>query len=158
MKCSIVRPDPHQPVESGPPCAYPSGNQAVLYRVPPRPQHSTRNSRTNTVGSLLAGFGKPQNPTALGPAHDLPRFDPNHASAVLTDGVPVPDRVAPNQTGRHHQHQHQQQAGGPGVMLNGVNACFVAAAFTFLCGLELDLNLHATAVRDLIHQISFLPV
>ena len=55
-------------------------------------------------------------------------------------------------TGKHHQHQHQQQAGVPGVMLNGVNACFVAAAFTFLCGLELDLNLHATAVRDLIHQ------
>ena len=37
-------------------------------------------------------------------------------------------------------------------MLNGNNSCFVAAVITFLCGLQLDLNLHATAVRDLMHQ------
>ena len=145
------RPDAHQPVKSGPPCAYPSGNQAVLYRVPPRPQHSTGDSRTNTVGSLLAGFGLPANPTPLGPAHDLQQFDPNHASAALTDGVTVPNRVVPFRTGRHGQ-QNQQQAGGPGVMLNGDNSCFWAATFTFLCGLEMDLNLDAAAVRDLMHQ------
>ena len=37
-------------------------------------------------------------------------------------------------------------------MLNGINACFVAATFTFLCGLEMDLNLDAAAVGDMMHQ------
>ena len=37
-------------------------------------------------------------------------------------------------------------------MLNGDNSCFWAATFTFLCGLEMDLNLDAAAVRDLMHQ------
>ena len=37
-------------------------------------------------------------------------------------------------------------------MLNGINSCFAAAAVSFLSGLELDLNLDATAVRDPRHQ------
>ena len=37
-------------------------------------------------------------------------------------------------------------------MLNGINSCFAAAAFTFTCGLEVDLNLDATAAPDPMHQ------
>ena len=122
-------------MESGPPCSYPEGNQGALYRVRQRPQHSTRDTRVNTVGSLLAGFGQPANPTPLAPGHDLAQFDPNHASASLTDGVAVPNRVRPLRTGVL-QGQQQQQGPGPGIMLNGINSCFASASITFVSGME----------------------
>ena len=122
-------------MESGPPCSYPDGNQGALYRVRQRPQHSTRDTRVNTVGSLLAGFGQPVNPTPLAQGHDLAQFNPNHASAALTDGVVVPNRVLPLRTGAGQQGQGQQ-GGGPGILLNGQNSCFAAASLTFVIGIE----------------------
>ena len=121
-------------MESGPPCSYPDGNQGVLYRVGQRPQHSTRDTRVNTVGSLLAGFGRPGNPTPLAQGHDLAQFDPNHAPAALTYGVTVPNRVRAIIGGG--QNQQQQQGPSPGIMLNGINSCFAAAAISFVNGIE----------------------
>ena len=124
-------------MESGPPSAYPGGDQAALYRLAPRPQHATPDPRVNVVRSLLVGFGQLANPVPLLPGHDMAAFDPNHAAAALTNGVIVPNTVLPRRTLVRRQRQQQQQlAGAPGVMLNGLNSCFAASAFTFLCGIQ----------------------
>jgi hypothetical protein len=130
-------------VESGPPAAYPGGNQAALYRVPARPQHATRDTRGYT--GLLAGFGQPANPVQLLPGHDLAAFDPNHAAAALVNGVTVPNTVLPRRTLLQQQQQQQQLAGAPGVLLNGVNSCFAASAITFLCSMQVT-NILSTLV------------
>ena len=139
LDISFLRPDVHQPWQSGPPTSYPQGNRAQLYRVPARPQHATRDTRENTLGSLLEGFGQPSPNTALAPGHDQGLFNPMHAVRNLNAGVTVP--IPLNTRRGQHQQQIQnvqvvQPNAGPKAMLNGPNACFAAAGFVFVVGLE----------------------
>ena len=94
------------------------------------------------MSSLLIGFGHNTAGQPLDVGHDQDLFNPNHSVDRLQNGVVV-DNPLQN---IHHQRQgqrlvqHLQQA-GPSPMLNGRNACFSAAAFVFLVGIEvLQLN------------------
>ena len=126
-------PDNHNPQHSGPPTAYPQGNQAQLYRVPPRPQHLTRDTRENTLGSLLQGYGRlPAGPLPAG--HDQAYFNPSHNSNNLVYGGSV---IITQPTSQNQGQQGQQgQQGAPKAMLNGHNYCYAASAFLILESME----------------------
>ena len=123
----MIRPDEHQPWQSVP-CAYPAGGQAQLYRVRPRPQHATRNTRANTLGTRLAGYGQPLPSTSLAPGHDQDMFAPLLRAANLVQGQEL--TIPGTNQGRGGGGGGQQ--GGPKAMLNGLQGCFAAAAFLFV--------------------------
>jgi hypothetical protein len=118
---------------SGTPLAYPSGGQAQLYRVQPRPVPTTRPTRRNTFDSLLANYGLPAAGAPLQAGHDQGLFNPLHASANLQFGGGLPIVVAGR---RNNLPRNQNQQGGPGVLANGNNACFAAAGIAFITALE----------------------
>ena len=138
----MSRPDAHQPLKSGPPTAYPSENQDILYRVPPRPERARKDTRANSVGGLLAGFTQTSGSEYLPPGHDEDLFDPEYNAVNLQQGIEIVRR----QTQRQPYCQNNciiSQAGhpvvGPSIMLNGPNACFAAAGFQFLVAIEVTI-------------------
>jgi hypothetical protein len=123
---------------SGTPMEYPSGGQAMVYRVQPRPRAVTRNTRENTFGSFLVGYGQPANAAPLPAGHDQHLFAARHAAANLQWGGGLAIIVAARQ-GRNLGRQLnllQQQQNGPAVCSNGRNACFAAASIAFLTATE----------------------
>ena len=123
---------------SGTPMEYPSGGQAMVYRVQPRPRAVTRNTRENVYGSLLGNYGLPVTAAPLPAGHDQHLFDPRHAAANLQWGgglaIIVANRRQRN-LGRQLQHL-QGQRNGPAVLSNGRNACYAASSIAFLTATE----------------------
>ena len=106
--------------------------------------------------SLLIGFGHNAAGPPLDVGHDQDLFNPDHSVGRLQTGMIVDNPLR----NIHHQRQgqrvvqHLQQA-GPSTMLNGRNACFSAAAFVFLVGIEvIKLNyLNLNGIRFLWRNI-----
>lgn len=141
---------------SGTPLAYPSGGQAILYRVQPRPTADTRNTRENSWGSLLVGYAQPA-AAPLVAGHDQHFFDPRHAAANLQWGGGLAIIVANRQqrnSGRQLQHLQQRQ-NGPGVLRNGPNACFAASGVAFLTATEVTLDIGHLLLDMIAHWTKF---
>jgi hypothetical protein len=120
---------------------YPSGGQAMVYRVQPRPRAATRNTRENTFGSLLVGYGQTVTAAPLAAGHDQHLFDPRHAARNLQWGGGLAIILATRRRrnlGRQLHHLQQQHNGpaGPAVCSNGQNACFAASSIAFLTASE----------------------
>ena len=102
------------------------------------------------MSSPLIGFGHNAAGPPLDVGHDQDLFNPDNNVGRLQNRVVV-DNPLQN---IHHQRQgqrvvqHLQQA-GPSPMFNGGNACFSAAAFVFLFGIEvIQLNyLNLNSIR-----------
>ena len=125
----IHRPDNHQPQESGGHPA-PHGARPSLYQVQAAPQRAFPDTRVNTLGSLLEGYGQPLPATPLAPGHDQDLFDPQHRAANLTGSAVVVNTTRNGRGGRAGQ--QQQQLGAPSGMLNGPNYCFAGAGLLVL--------------------------
>jgi hypothetical protein len=125
---STLRPDEHQPWQSGPPCAYPVGGQAQLYQLGRRPERATRDTRLNTLHGLLGAYDQPLPATRMAPGHDQALFNPLYRAANLVQGTVL---AVPGRTRQVGQQNNQLQP-GPKPMLNGHQGCFAAATFIFL--------------------------
>ena len=134
----MSRPDAHQPLKSGPPTAYPSEDQDILYRVPPRPERATKDTRANTVGGLLAGFTHTSGSESLPAGHDQDLFDPEYNAGNLQQGMEIVRRQPYHENNRMMR-QADHLVHGPSIMLNGPNACFAAAGFLFLVAIEVTI-------------------
>ena len=111
-----------------------------MYMVPTRPRMAFGNTRVNTLGSLLIGFGQTVPVTPLEAGHDQELFNPAHSVASLQNGVTI--EIPTNYVHHHGRGQRvvqQHQQAGPSPMLNGNNSCFAAAAFVFLYRIEVIL-------------------
>ena len=103
---SFLSPDTHQPQNSGPPSTYQLGlTIEEHYRMPSRPQRSTKNSRINTLGSLYAGNGQPNPSTPLAPGHDQGLFNPHFSVESVRQGRVL---MSPIQPARRINREHQQ--------------------------------------------------
>ena len=94
------------------------------------PQRAFPDTRVNTLGSLLEGYGQPLPATPLAPGHDQDLFDPQHRAANLTGSAVVVNTTRNGRGGRAGQ--QQQQLGAPSGMLNGPNYCFAGAGLLVL--------------------------
>ena len=133
---SPPRPDRHQPIHSGPASDYSPGGQQKLYWVPPQPLRATRDTRRNTMGSLLEGYNQPLPTTPLSPGHDQDLFDPQYGVANLqrAGGDGMAPRGGRGRAGSGRQLNNQIPA--VSIMFNGNSCCFAVAAFLFLVAAE----------------------
>ena len=115
---------------SGPQTVYPPEGQSQLYRVRPQPQAATRNTRVNTLGSRLAGYGNTPTTIPLAPGHDQALFNPMYRADNLAQGsvLDIPNIDRNNEI----RQQNLPHPIGPKPILNGLQGCYAAAVFLYL--------------------------
>ena len=128
------------PLHCGTPAAF-LGDRDALFRVPPRPPRMFPDSRSHTLGDLLAGYGDGSPGAVLPPGHDQDLFDDTYSAQNLQninlDQLPGQAAGQNARQRRRQQRQQQQQQDNqrtqqPPILSNGPNLCFAAASFHLL--------------------------
>jgi hypothetical protein len=111
--------------------------QQQLWRMPNRPARATKQTRTNTLGSLEQDLGQPWVAGALAPGHDQAEFDPQYGVTNLQTGAAATLVVQLRARAQNLlQQQNLLQVPGIKLLVIGNNECFARAAFHFLAQLE----------------------
>ena len=156
-------PDEHQPRSSGPP-AVPPNTPACAVTPSAAPERLSPNTRVNSRDVFCTGFGRDEPPVAPAVRQGYsPDFAAPHG--LGRGGANGRGRGRGNARGRGRGRRGRGAGAGrggggmggggdriqPKAMLNGINGCFGASAFLFLCAIEADQHLDPTADRSL-HQ------
>ena len=137
------------------PSELPGGSQTRLWTHPPKAPRATKETRHNTLYSLLAGTGQPA-PAPLLPGHDQARFNILYRPGNLTGAAIATQLVVRNRPARNQNHNQNQNLppGAPSLMENGTQACFGGSAFLFLvpgCRVRLILGIFETPSYSTLH-------
>ena len=121
------------------PAAFPQGNRDLAWQLQPRALRASRETRHNTLHSLLVGLDQP-GPGPLAAGHDQGLFLPEYRAVNLTGAViAVQPVVRRRSRAQQNNPQNIQQPGAPSGMANGNNCCFGSAVFVFLIpGMQVD--------------------